>query len=46
MAQLLNDDITQQIREVFGDLKHPVHMLFFGSKDKCEYCDETRQLAE
>ena len=46
MAQLLNDDIAQQIREVFADLKQPVHLMFFGSKQKCEYCDETRQLAE
>jgi glutaredoxin-like protein len=47
MAQLLNDDIIKQIREVFdGGLKHPVHLMFFGSVNNCEYCDETHQLAE
>ena len=46
MAQLLNDDITQQIREVFDGLKNPVHVMFFGSKDNCLYCDDTRQLVE
>ena len=46
MANLLNDDIAKQVREVFGDLQHPVQLLFFGDKEKCEYCDETRQLAE
>jgi glutaredoxin-like protein len=46
MAQLLNDDITQQIREVFDGLKHPVHLMFFGSKTNCDYCDDTRQLVE
>ena len=47
MTKLLNDDIIKQIREVFDDgLKNPVHMMFFGSKENCQYCDETRQLAE
>ena len=46
MAQLLNDDITQQIREVFDGLKNPVHVMFFGSKENCPYCDDTRQLVE
>ena len=46
MDRLLNDDIVQQIREVFEGLKHPVHIMFFGSAKNCQYCDETRQLAE
>ncbi|MGB7874793.1 MAG: thioredoxin family protein [Anaerolineales bacterium] len=44
MTQLLNDDIVQQIREVFAGLKNPVHIMFFGSKTNCDYCDDTRQL--
>jgi alkyl hydroperoxide reductase subunit AhpF len=44
MAQLLNNDITQQIREVFDGLKNPVHLMFFGRVDNCDYCDDTRQL--
>jgi glutaredoxin-like protein len=46
MAQLLNDDINQQIREVFEGLKGPVHIMFFGSQANCAYCDDTRQLVE
>jgi len=46
MAQLLNDDIIKQIREVFDQLQNPVHIMFFGSKDNCAYCDDTRQLVE
>jgi alkyl hydroperoxide reductase subunit AhpF len=46
MAQLLNDDIIKQIQEVFGDLKNRVHLMFFGSKHDCPYCDDTRQLVE
>jgi glutaredoxin-like protein len=46
MAQLLNDDITKQIREVFEGLKNPVHIMFFGSQTNCDYCDDTRQLVE
>jgi alkyl hydroperoxide reductase subunit AhpF len=46
MAQLLNDDIIEQIREVFDGLNNPVHIMFFGSKEGCPYCDDTRQLIE
>jgi alkyl hydroperoxide reductase subunit AhpF len=46
MAQLLNADILKQIQEVFGDLKNPVQLMFFGSKHDCPYCDDTRQLVE
>ena len=46
MTQLLNDDIIKQIQEVFGNLKNPVHLMFFGSKEDCTYCDDTRQLVE
>ena len=46
MAELLNEDIVKQIKEVFEGLKHPVHLLLFGSKKNCQYCDETRQLAK
>jgi glutaredoxin-like protein len=46
MTQLLNDDIVKQIREVFDGLKNPVHIMFFGSQNNCQYCDDTRQLIE
>jgi alkyl hydroperoxide reductase subunit AhpF len=46
MAELLNDNVKQQIRDVFAELKDPVHVLFFGTQENCDYCNETRQLAE
>lgn len=46
MTSLLNDDIKTQVREFFTDLDHPVKILFFGSQDGCEYCQDTRELLE
>ncbi len=47
MAQrLLDDNITSQVREAFASLKEPVKVLFFGSQDNCQYCDDTQQLLE
>jgi len=38
----------KQVQEVFAALQNPVEILFFGSgdKDRCPYCEETRQLLE
>ena len=47
MAQLLNDSISKQVKDVFdAQLKQPVEVLFFGSKDEtlCTYCTDTHQL--
>jgi len=44
--KLLNEDITRQISEVFGQLKESVKVLFFGQKDGCDYCDDTRKMVE
>jgi len=44
MTQLLNDDLVQQINEVFAGVQYPVQIMFFGSKENCAYCDETHQL--
>lgn len=46
MEQVLNDQITKQINEVFAGIKQPVQMLYFGSQDGCGYCAETKQLLE
>lgn len=46
MTKLLNDSIVEQIKEVFAQLEHPVHVLYFGRAQDCAYCDETRQLVE
>ena len=44
-TRLLNDDIIQQVQDVFDQLQKPVEILFFGSKQDCQYCDDTLQLA-
>jgi len=46
MEKVLNDQIVKQIEEAFADVKEPVHVLFFGSKDNCDYCNEAKQLLE
>ncbi len=44
MGELLNEQIEGQVREVFSELKDPIHVLFFGKEDGCDYCADTRQL--
>jgi glutaredoxin-like protein len=44
--RLLNESISQQVREAFAQLKHPVEVLFFGRKSDCEYCEATLQLVQ
>jgi glutaredoxin-like protein len=44
--KLLSADIVQQLKDVFKQLQNPVEVLFFGSKNDCEYCDDTRLLTE
>ncbi|MBI4762403.1 MAG: protein disulfide oxidoreductase [Chloroflexota bacterium] len=46
MERVLNDQIVKQINDVFAGLQEPVQVLYFGSKDNCDYCNETRQLLE
>jgi len=46
MEKVLNDQIVKQIQEAFAEVKEPVEVLLFGSKDNCDYCNETRQLLE
>lgn len=46
MKKLLNEQVVKQINAAFADLMEPVQILYFGSKEECEYCDETRQLLE
>ncbi len=46
MAKILDEGITKQVREVSADLDKPVEVLFFKSKENCEYCEETQQLLE
>ena len=45
MEKMLNEQVEEQVREVFAELKNPVKVLFFDSgQDDCEYCEPTRQL--
>lgn len=46
MDKVLNDQIVGQISEVFAGMQEPVQVLFFGSRDDCDYCNETKQLLE
>ncbi len=46
MAKLLNEDVVKQILDAFAPMKEAVHILFFGQKANCDYCDDTRQLIE
>ena len=46
MEKVLNDQIVKQIQEAFTEVKEPVEVLLFGSKDNCDYCNETKQLLE
>ncbi len=46
MEKVLNDQIIKQINEVFEGMQEPVQVLFFGSKDSCDYCNEAKQLLE
>ncbi len=44
--KILDQNVVGQIRQAFAELKQPVQMLYFGSRDNCEYCDTTRELLE
>ena len=46
MEKLLNDQIAKQINEAFKELTEPVQILFFGSKDNCDQCFETKELLQ
>ncbi len=46
MAEILDDQIKNEILQIFEQLNFPAHILFFGRKTDCETCPETRQLVE
>jgi glutaredoxin-like protein len=46
MASLLSEQDQQTLRELFGELLHPVQLVLFTQAFECQYCRETRQLAE
>jgi glutaredoxin-like protein len=46
MSALLDEKIMKQVREAFEALQHPVQLLFFATRQECEYCDEMRELLQ
>lgn len=48
MATMLDDNVRNQITEMFANMQHPIDVLLFVSdnKDRCQYCGETAQLLE
>lgn len=46
MSELLSEDVREQIQQLFGEIDDPVKVLFFGQKNDCDYCDDTRKLVE
>jgi glutaredoxin-like protein len=44
MYQILNDEVAQQVKEVFEQIQNPVQVLFFGRKSDCQYCNDTQQM--
>jgi alkyl hydroperoxide reductase subunit AhpF len=47
MTAMLDNELRQQIREVFAVLRDRVEILFFGSKkENCQYCEDTYHLLE
>ena len=46
MTKLLDENIQKQVRDALAQMKEPVHVLFFGSKQNCDACNDTRQLVE
>jgi alkyl hydroperoxide reductase subunit AhpF len=46
MEKLLNEQVISQVKQAFAQMKEPVQLLFFGSRENCDYCTEARQLLE
>jgi glutaredoxin-like protein len=46
MNNLLDENVRNQVRKAFDGLQHPVQILFFGSQENCDYCNDARQLLE
>ena len=43
---LLNDQIRNEVRGMLSDVNSPVTLKVFTQSFECEYCKETRELAE
>jgi glutaredoxin-like protein len=43
---LLSEKDRQHLQNEFADLQHPVHLVVFSQDMECQFCRETRQIAE
>jgi len=43
-TRLLNEDIQTQVKKALENMEEPVDILFFGTREECEYCGDTLQL--
>ncbi len=47
---LLDDQVRKQVKSALADMAHPVKLLMFTQREggalECQYCTETRDLAE
>ena len=44
MANLLNDEVKEQVKQYLTSMVHPVTMVLFTKEGECQTCKETRQL--
>lgn len=44
MEKFLDETLIKQIKAAFAEMQEPVHILYFGSGDRCDTCAETEQL--
>jgi glutaredoxin-like protein len=43
---LLNAKVSQEVKQALADLRHPVTLKVFTQAFECQYCTETRELAQ
>ncbi len=43
-TRLLNEDIQTQVEKALENMEKQVDILFFGTREECEYCGDTLQL--
>jgi glutaredoxin-like protein len=46
MSTLLDEKTKGQVREALAEMAQPVRVIYFGSQQNCDYCDETQKLLE
>lgn len=46
MEKFLDVNIEAQVKKIFEDLSDPVEIVFFSTKEECEYCSEIEALLQ